>query len=579
MHAPITPTAKGKPDAMTRVLATFRRPDATGWGDAWVGMEPTFQSKKSVRLWKEYSAKEDGEDAYFQDRSMLGKCRRVAEAIKDEYRSQHQRGKHPGCMFAKVDRHEDRDQWDVRRQNLVFRWPGDRFEPLEVRLGLDPETFEYSIKPVPLAWLYDPRFVAFLQEFLWEVPLKEGLSVSIAHGGAQFSLSAKTFLRGSLLADDIAYKLNHPELSTLIMDWPNPDDRAFRATRARFQAFRDILAHYWTGGFHPRAIGTLTAENAFLDRGFGPAASPPPGCMGDHGPLGTDLEVFQTNFAFGRAVRLQAQSVHPGYWQSAHHLEDGYRPDQIMRYSEGNLNRLQIAGEFHVKSGTVLDPERVPDLRAPLEPGLLTIECSWENRAQMGRTSARDFVEAVLLDVHHAQYLQAHPGVPVKDTILQDQLLGDAEATLERRGAGAQLARLRRKARKLNAEASRGRLKSDWIEPETLFWAAWSVLAPSERAAIAREAVAGFTERVAQAAMCDTRREFKSDPMEWHRHRIHPLLWKALNQADAGLAPDDPVRQELAAWKAKRELYSERRPPFSQAGEKAPWKQDATSNK
>lgn len=579
MHNRITSTAKGKADAMTQTLATFRRPEAAGWGDAWVGMEPTFQTKKSIRLWNEYSAKEGGEDAYFEHRYMLGKCRRVADAIKDEYRAQRRRGKHPGCMFANVDRHEDLDQWEVRRQNLVFHWPGDRFEPLEVRLGLDPETFEYSIKPVPLVWFYDPRFVAFLEEFLWRVPLREGLSVSIAHGGAQFSLSAKTFLRGSLLADDIAYKLNHPELSTLIMDWPNPDDRAFRATRPRFRAFRNILAHYWAGGFHPRAIGTLTAENAYLDRGFGPAASPPPGCMSDHGPLGTDTEVFQTNFAFGRAVRLQAQNVHPGYWQSAHHLEEGYRPDQIMRYSEGNLNRLQIAGEFHVKSGTVLDPERVPELQAPLEPGLLTIECSWENRAQMGRTSARDFVEAVLLDVHHAQYLQAHPRVPVKDTILQDQLLGDAEATLERRGAGALLARLRRKARKLNAEASRGRLKSDWIEPETLFWAAWSVLAPGERAAIAREGVAGFTERVAQAAMYDTRPEFKSDPMEWHRHRIHPLLWKALDHADAGLAPDDPVRRELAAWQAKRELYSERRPPFSQAGEKAPWKQAATSNK
>ena len=72
------------------------------------------------------------------------------------------------------------------------------------------------------------------------------------------------------------------------------------------------------------------------------------------GPQGSAREVFQTNFAFGRAVRLRAQDVDPGYWQSAHPDEDGYRPDQIMRYSEGNLNRLQIAGELHVKSGDVL---------------------------------------------------------------------------------------------------------------------------------------------------------------------------------------------------------------------------------
>ena len=405
-----------QPDPMTQVLATFRRQEATDWGNAWVGMEPTFQTKKSVRKWGKMAAKEGGEDAYFTCSYMLKTQKKVAEAVQKKYEAKRKAGTHPSCMFARVKLDDDLDQWQVRRQNLLFHWPDDQFEPFEVRFTLDPETFEYSIKPVPLAWFYDERFVNFLEEFLWQVPRDQGLTPSIAHGGAQFSLSAKTLMVGSLLADDIAYKLNHPELANWIMDWPNPDDRAFRATRSRFQAFREILHHYWAGGFHPQAIGVLTAENAYLDRGFGPASSPPQGLMSDQGPLGQAREVFQTNFAFGRAVRLQAQNVHPGYWQSAHPDEDGYRPDQIMRYSEGNLNRLQIAGEYHVKSGKVLDPEEVPELDAPLELALLTEECSWENRGQMSRTSARDFVEALLLDVHHAQYLQAHPHVSVKDS-------------------------------------------------------------------------------------------------------------------------------------------------------------------
>ena len=445
-----------QPDPMTQVLATFRRQEATDWGNAWVGMEPTFQTKKSVRKWGKMAAKEGGEDAYFTCSYMLKTQKKVAEAIQKKYEAKRKAGKHPSCMFARVKLDDDLDQWQVRRQNLLFHWPDDQFEPFEVRFTLDPETFEYSIKPVPLAWFYDERFVNFLEEFLWEVPRDQGLTPSIAHGGAQFSLSAKTLMVGSLLADDIAYKLNHPELANWIMDWPNPDDRAFRATRPRFQAFRDILHHYWAGGFHPQAVGALTAENAYLDRGFGPASSPPQGLMGDQGPLGEAREVFQTNFAFGRAVRLQAQNVHPGYWQSAHPDEDGYRPDQIMRYSEGNLNRLQIAGEYHVKSGKVLDPEEVPELDAPLELALLTEECSWENRGQMSRTSARDFVEALLLDVHHAQYLQAHPHVSVKESVLQDQLLGDAETTVQRHGDAATLARLHQDARRLNLEASRG---------------------------------------------------------------------------------------------------------------------------
>ena len=349
------PAAKSHADPMTEVLADFRRQETTDFGHAWVGIEPTFQSEKSVQKWNKMSAKPGGEDAYFEDDYMLKTQRKVVKKIKKRYEEQREEGQ-PHCMFARVELDDDLDQWQVRRQNLRFHWEDKGLEPLEVRLSLDPETFEYSIKPVPLAWFYDERFVKFLEEFLWKTPRKLGLSFAIAHGGGQFSLSAKTVMTGSLLADDIAAKLNHPELATWIMDWPNPDDRAFRATGRRKAAFQQVLEAYWAGRFHPRANGVLTAENALLDRGFGPACAAPQGLMDpQRGPVGDAREVFQTNFAFGRAVRWNAQNVHPGYWQSAHPDEDGYRPDQIMRYSEGNLNRLQIAGELHVKSGKVLD--------------------------------------------------------------------------------------------------------------------------------------------------------------------------------------------------------------------------------
>ncbi len=566
------------PDPLTRVLETYRRPTAADFGNAWVGMEPTFQTEKSVRKWRNLSAKPGGEDAYFLDDYMLRTQKKVAKAIKKRYQAQRQQGR-PHCLFAHVELNADLDQWKVRRQNLRFYWADDGLEPFEVRFGLDPETFEYSIKPVPLVWLYDERFVAFLDKFLWKVPCQLGLSCAMAHGGGQFSLSAKTFLTGSLLADDIAYRVSHPELASWIMDHPNADDRAFRATRPRLAAFQKILKNYWAGGFHPRALGVLTAENAYLDRGFGPVLSAPKGLMDpQRGPVGDGREVFQTNFAFGRAVRWQAQNVHPGYWQSAHPDEEGYRPNQIMRYSEGNLNRLQIVGEWHVKSDKVLEPERVPELNAPLEPALLTTEASWEYRAQMSRTSARDFVEALLLEVHHAQYLQAHPHIAVKDSLLQDQILGDAEETLQRYGSAATLTRLHQEARQLNLEASHGRLKTDWIEPETLFWAAWRVLPAGEKAALAREAISGFLERVEQAAAMDPRPAAASDPMQWHRHRIHPLLWEALQAAPANRVASDPVRRELKAWQARQDEYLARRPPWSPVEDWGPpWEEPPSS--
>lgn len=560
-------------DPMTPVLQTFRRQDATSFADAWLGLEPTFQTEKSVRKWAKMAAKPGGEDAYFEDPYMLKTQKAVARSIKKRYERHREQGR-PHCMFARVELKEDRDPWDVVRQNLVFHWADDNLEPFEVKLSLDPETFEYSIKPVPLTWLYDERFVTFLEKYIWGSALREGLSPSIAHGGAQFSISAKTFMGGSLLADHITSKLNHPELATWIMDWPNPDDRPFRATRQRYAAFKEVLSAYWAGGFHPKAIGTLTAEHAYLDRGFGPADRAPHGLMDQgRGPVGDAREVFQTNFAFGRAVRLLAQNVHPGYWQAAHPKEDGYRPDQIMRYGEANLNRLQIAGELHVKSGKPLDEDRSPEMSEPLEISHLTTEASWENRAQKSRTSARDFVEAILLDVHHAQHLQANPNLAVKQTLQQDMLLGDAEETLKRFGGEQTLERLQLEARKLNREASRGRMNTDWIEPETMFWASWHALPAGERSAVAREVISSFVEMVYQAEAFDPRpREF-ADPMEWHRHRIHPLLWRAIEQSShrAG-SDDDAVAREWGIWQSRKALYMARRPQWSQVtGSVPPW--------
>jgi hypothetical protein len=554
---------------MTSWLGTFRQPETTDFGHAWAGMEPTFATRKSIRKWRKMSETPQGEEDYFKAPYMLRTQRKVARALLAEYRARHKQGD-PACMFAKAKLEREVDQWNVERQDLILHWAGDGLDPLEVRFGMDPEVFEYSIKPVPLAWFYEERFVRFLQDLVWDVPQKLGLRAMMGHGGGQFSLSAKTFLQGSLLADEIAARLDHPELATWTLDFPNPDDRAFRATRERRAAFHAVLDAYWAGGFHPRVLGTLTVENAYLDRGFGPTPAPPPGLMDDKlGPVGSAREVFQTNFAFGRAVRWAAQNVHPGYWQSANPDEDGYRPDQIMRYSEGNLNRLQIAGELHVKSGKVLDPKDVPELGAPLDLSMLYGEASWESRAQMSRTSARDFVEALLLNVHHAQFQQDRPHVRVRSSLRQDQLLGEAGEVLARR-APQVLSRLRKAALKLNLEASGGRMKTDWIEPEALFWAAWHALPAGEQAAIAREAVTGFVQWVEEAATKDPRAPRAGDPMEPHRHRIHPLLWKALERQPKGMGA--LVRREWQAWDAGREGYLRRRPRWSIQGAVPPWR-------
>jgi len=59
--------------------------------------------------------------------------------------------------------------------------------------------------------------------------------------------------------------------------------------------------------------------------------------------------------------------------------------------------------------------------------------------------------------------------------------------------------------------------------------------------------------------------------MEWHRHRIHPLLWEALEGAQAGGGSNDPVHKELKSWQAKKVEYLDRRPIYSQADLTPPW--------
>lgn len=568
---PPHPDSAQKP--FTALLAEVREPTLVDWERAWFGMEPTFTDRKTLKVWRRSSKSEKSEIKFFNHRYVLGMAEKVARAMERKYKRALRRSD-TFCLFDHVAREEDFDQWGVRRQNLHFHCRGEG-PTFTVRLGLDPEVYEFSIKPVPVEWLYDDRFVEFLQQIVWDVPQCFGLSPTLGQGGCQFSISAKTFLTASLLCDDIADRLNHPELSCFTLDYPNCDDRCFRATKSRRAAFLRIIEQYWAGAFHPRALGPIRVENAILDRGFYPSANPPSGLISrEHhsaGPVGTLQEVFQTNFAFARAVRLLAQNIHPGYWQSAHPDSLGYRPDQIMRYSEGNLNRLRIMGELHVKSDKVLDPHQIPEFDAELAPQHLYHEASWENRAQSSRTSARDFVEALLLDVHRAKYLQKHPVVAPRKTLLQDRLLADAEETLLALGGGDRLAELRQEARTYNREESGGRIHSDFVEPETLFWEVYFRLPEPERAQIAREAISGFVTRVTEAASCDPRHLESSDPMQWHRHRIQPLLFDALGSDKGPTSERDIPQRELRKFLADKARLVARRPKWSVGKDLAPW--------
>ena len=59
--------------------------------------------------------------------------------------------------------------------------------------------------------------------------------------------------------------------------------------------------------------------------------------------------------------------------------------------------------------------------------------------------------------------------VGMEPRLLQDQIVIDAAATVKKYAGVKTLSKLHKAAEKENLDASRERLKSDWIEPQMLF--------------------------------------------------------------------------------------------------------------
>jgi hypothetical protein len=192
----------------------------------------------------------------------------------------------------------------------------------------------------------------------------------------------------------------------------------------------------------------------------------------------------------------------------------------------------------------------------------------------MCRTSARDFVEALLArcapraispgaSARARRYLVASGPASRRSGSDLESDTGHARCwtgCMHRRGWRI-WKRLRR------------RIRSDRIEPEPLFWAAWHALPPREQYAIAREAWVGSSERVHDAAVDGSPAGTRS-PIRWsgHRHRIHPLLldkrWRR-----SGTDPNDRFSRSAASGSRYRQRhYRGRRPIWSQLKDsRAPW--------
>ena len=158
------PPSPGPEPPYTALLDKVRDPQPTDWEHAWVGLAPTFSSRELLKRWKAATKKGSRQADFFHHPEVRKLQRAVARAMERTYQRAQRRGE-SYCLFDRVERDESIDPHGQPRQHLHFfcRGGGPAFT---VRLGPSPEVLEYSLQPVPLTWLYDPRFVELLQALM-----------------------------------------------------------------------------------------------------------------------------------------------------------------------------------------------------------------------------------------------------------------------------------------------------------------------------------------------------------------------------------------------------------------------------
>ena len=60
--------------------------------------------------------------------------------------------------------------------------------------------------------------------------------------------------------------------------------------------------------------------------------------------------------------------------------------------------------------------------------------------------------------------------------------------------------------------------------------------------------------------------------MLWHRHRVHPQIWKSLDATKTRAARGSIAMRELDAFRADKKRYLSMRPEYSPIDEPEPWK-------
>ena len=229
--------------------------------------------------------------------------------------------------------------------------------------------------------------------------MAQGRAGAVDGAAAEFS-SAKTFMTGCLLADDIADKLNH-------RSWP-PGSWTGEPRRSRLPctSLPRLTASTPSssasrGRVSSRAIGPRRAAGASRSRLLRRRPGRRRAHERERDAGGNAREVFLTSRL--RLVRSTAGAERqPGYWQSAH-------PPTRATARTGALRRRhpELAADRRRAPREERQGARPIAAAGGRAARIIDALAPWENRAQMGRTSARTSSRLLLDD--NAMRLQANP--------------------------------------------------------------------------------------------------------------------------------------------------------------------------
>ena len=175
-EAPSTGDRRDRTDPLTAVLKSFREPANADFGDAWVGMEPTFQTEKSVRKWAKMRREARGRGRLLPGRLHAQDAEEGRQGDQEEVRGWRARAAHPSACSRASSWKRTSISGRCGGRTCSSTGPTTTWSRSRSASPSTPRRSSTASSRCRWPGSTTSASSASCEEFLWEVPLDLGLS-------------------------------------------------------------------------------------------------------------------------------------------------------------------------------------------------------------------------------------------------------------------------------------------------------------------------------------------------------------------------------------------------------------------